>query len=722
MTISSLYVEPFLKLIEDKKDKDIDVTEALNENDIKLTSEDILNARHHQIILGDPGAGKSLLVKSIMLKIFELSNVTPFRIELRKYIQEYNRNKLSILEYLQVLLSTEYQLGGVEKNLLEAIIKNTQTVFLFDGLDEIFDISQKEKTANDIKNFCNAYPRVKGIVTSRFIGFNDVEFDKEHFKKLSILPFIGSQVEEFIDNFFSTQITNKKLRLQEADGCKSQIKNVSVDLKSNPLILSLMSMLALNNVQIPDSRLEVYQSITETLVEKRDIEEKELKFDIKNIRNIKGAFSSLAYWQYCQNSNDKKATNEMAILHIADYLFKKRNCDDIEEAKESAEKFIKYAEQRSIYFDNNFTHKTFSEYYTANFICMNYNNNPANLKLRDQVIKDNLGDPAWHVVFELLFSMIDKQVDDYEVITSLFAPHLNTNTPLTSLFLLSQVRILSNMDKELIAKVFNNAIHMLINSKSVKNTINKNKINSFDDDEVKLFHLLGSYVHANCKIDILSQVMMQIEKKIESEANRINFYSLACSLDHNGSNKLYCNKKAFEGAASHDTYLYRELYKNDFSLKHAMSTFKSEELFDRIYLKFTGGGFYIGLVELWLKIDPKENDSNDLLLIVDYIVLNKKEGLIHEYMQFSHIFDSLNGTFNLFECYININNKHTELFEEMIIATTRNLKLNSSEEGDSRRNKETDSKILKLKEYIANLNDKNSTALLDSILSEQDDK
>ncbi|MEL0661213.1 hypothetical protein V6255_19175, partial [Psychromonas arctica] len=67
----------------------------------------------------------------------------------------------------------------------------------------------------------------------------------------------------------------KKLRVQEATNCKSQIQTVIVELKSNPLILSLMSMIALNKVQIPDSRLEVYESIKETLVEKRDIEEKE---------------------------------------------------------------------------------------------------------------------------------------------------------------------------------------------------------------------------------------------------------------------------------------------------------------------------------------------------------------------------------------------------------------------------------------------------------------
>ncbi|MEL0659155.1 NACHT domain-containing protein [Psychromonas arctica] len=715
MTISSLYVEPLLKRIQDKKDTEINDSYGENAEDNNLTTEYILNSTHHQIILGDPGAGKSLLVKNIMIKIFELANETPFRVELRKYIQENNRNNLSILEYLKILLNSEYQLE-VEKNILEEIIEHTQTVFLFDGLDEIFDISQKENTVNVIKNFCNSYPKVKCIVTSRFIGFNDVEFDKEYFDKLSILPFIEPQVEEFIDNFFSTQINNKKLRVQEATNCKSQIQNVSVELKSNPLILSLMSMLALNNVQIPDSRLEVYESITETLVEKRDIEEKELKFDIKNIRNIKGAFSSLAYWQYCQNSNDKKATNEMAILHIADYLFKKRNCDDIEEAKDSAEKFIKYAEKRSIYFDNNFTHKTFSEYYTANFICMNYNNNPANISLRDKVIKDNLGDPVWHVVFELLFSMIDKQVDDYEVIENLFKPHLNTTIPLTSLFLLSQIRILSNMDKDLIANIFENVIYLLINLKLVQYDREPFHEGSFDHDEVKLAQLLRSYVDSECKLDILAEVMLKIETKLKSKTHRINFYSLACTLNSSSSNKFYNNESTFEDAAQIDTYLYKIFYKDKFSLKHAMKVFKSEQLFERIYIRLSGGTFYIGLIERWLRTDPKENDSDDLLLLVDDIIANNNESVIDEYMSFSHVTDSVNVALNLFKCFASSNNKHPDFFEKTILSITNGLNLDTISERNIR-NVKIKANVLKLKEYVFSLKHEKATELLDSILS-----
>ncbi|WP_206666459.1 hypothetical protein, partial [Peribacillus simplex] len=60
-----------------------------------------------------------------------------------------------------------------------------------------------------------------------------------------------------------------------------------------------------------------------------------------------------------------------------------------------------------IYFDNNFTHKTFHEYYTALYIFQN-SDAKGNKDLRDEIINKYITNSYWFIVLELLISMIDE--------------------------------------------------------------------------------------------------------------------------------------------------------------------------------------------------------------------------------------------------------------------------------------------------------------------------
>lgn len=708
MCIENLYVSPFFDKIESDKN-----VELLNKRKSKkLTSKYIINNKKHTIVLGAPGAGKSLLVKSLILSLFEGGDVVPFRIELRKYIQEKKRTNLSILDYLPILFKSEYQIDCADKDMFESIVSNSKTVFLFDGLDEIFDIAQKEKTANDIVNFCRSYPLTRSIITSRFIGFNDVEFDEGLFDKLSITPFDNSQIERFIDNFFATQINVKEVMLQDAKDCKKQIESVSDDLKSNPLILSLMSMLALNSVKIPDSKLEVYQSITETLVEKRDREEKELQFDIKNVKNLKGAFSSLAFWQYTQNSSNKKVTNDMAIQHLANYLLLKNNCEEEEEARESAEHFLNYAEQRSIYFDNSFTHKTFSEYYSANFIYINYNNNPSKINIRDRIIKEHLGDPAWHVVFELLFSMVDKHVDDFDVITDLFHPHINTKSALANLFLLSQITLLSNIDKHLISNLFSNALKVLLSS----------DLDYQSKDAAKLFQKVKVFVSIPKYFQLLKQIVLQMEKNLKSESANTAFYELSRLLSNGTETRLTENDELFNKAEESSLLLYNLRNKNKFSLKECRMSFNALQIFEQIKIPYGQSSFYLPLVSSFLSSEPDENEGDEyeefINLIEDVDVdIKEAEDRINWVMQFSNIFNNHNFVLNLFKCYSHRELKNRAPFKSMIKQTMVNS-LNQVISGKKSSKNDTNQLALidKLRQFVDCLDDEGSSDLLEEIL------
>lgn len=327
VTVSKLYVEP--NLLSNKKiNKLSDFGEIEQNEGIKTKVSQIFDIEQNYIILGDPGAGKSLMVKNLILRIAKKSALTgglqkyknyiPFRIELRKYNETKRKENINILTYLVFLIKNEYQMD-VDLKTLEYLLSNKNTMFFFDGLDEIFDISQKNVVCDDITNFITVYEKTKCLITSRFVGYQDVSFSEEYFHEFAIQNFNEEQIDKFIDKFYSTQYTNKNEREEEANNCKKQLKTITNDLKGNPLILSLMAILAINKTVIPASRLDVYRACTSTLVDTRDRDEKNLDFQLK-VKSKRGTLGNLAYWQYCQMTEKNKITRNLSKKSIASYL------------------------------------------------------------------------------------------------------------------------------------------------------------------------------------------------------------------------------------------------------------------------------------------------------------------------------------------------------------------------------------------------------------------
>jgi len=116
ITTSKLYVEPFITIQKKKTDKK-NIEEISQKKKKTLKMHDVFKRSKHYVILGDPGAGKSLMVKHLMLRFIKnnaktggLKNYqthTPFRIELRKYNKEKLKSSSNIMTYLAFLLEKE---------------------------------------------------------------------------------------------------------------------------------------------------------------------------------------------------------------------------------------------------------------------------------------------------------------------------------------------------------------------------------------------------------------------------------------------------------------------------------------------------------------------------------------------------------------------------------------------------------------------------------------
>lgn len=622
--LDSIFVKPILQInskfhiqIEEKKKKDISVFDL--EDPKFVLFKQLFDRDYNYVVLGNAGAGKSLFLKAIMLYISEqrayqfdnaeILSYLPFRIELKNYIAFKKRGDkgCSIIKYLIHSLESEYSSIIVEDNLQE-ILNKEKVVLFFDGLDEIFNIQDKIDVKNDIENFHNNFKNIKSITTSRFSGYNEAKFDEKKFCELNILAFNEDQINEYVRKWYQLEEEDAKLREDEISDFAANMHNIDKELISNPLLLSLIVILYRNNLKIPESKLEIYQSCTNTLVDKWDAQ-KQLTIEgiEKGILQKKEAIlSDLAFWQYEElSSPNPEITYQKAKTKVAESLVKKELADE-DNSDGLAESFLVYAQKRSIYFDNNFTHKTFLEYYTAYWIYSNVEKKHIVVE-RNRIIKKYIKNTFWYVVLELLFNLIDKDQPDTEILDKIIEENSNDTASLS--FLLYVLPSLKNVSERTQMLVYSKTIEQILILKANEPKKNENK------GRVKnnLFNKMCSNVQIAKQKDIINEAFNIFPD------NSLNFYVLMEEMDVlNNRTFIFDNKREtneYKDCAESNPYMFK-LSRNTNASDYLDEILKYIELFG-VDICFTeqplwfGNGRFISVIERYFnnQISPQNINS-----------------------------------------------------------------------------------------------------------------
>jgi len=615
ITLTELFVQPTFteRNFDDKK------TNPISKQNLKVN--DIFNSDKNLIILGDPGAGKSLLVKFLIVQLVSskktnnliknYSNYIPFRIELRKY-NEVRENK-SIVEYLVDILSNEYQ-TQIKIDQLTKILDNYPTLIFFDGLDEIFNVNHKTKTKENIDSFCLKYTKSKSIVTSRFIGYHDIKFNSKKYDEFAIQNFNDNQISELVNKFYSTQIANQDKRSKAIKLCLLQIKkDVDESLKSNPLIMTLILILSSNNIIIPDSKLEIYEACTKTLVDTIDIKEKELKFEIP-VKHKRLVFAHLAYWQYESLTKNSPINYNNAIKSISTFLLEKKEVSEYVDAEDKAKKFLEYAEKRSIYFEDNFTHKTFLEYYTADYLYINYFTKASDVakKIAISIISSYLDNSFWYIVFELLFMRVDSEQADDELLDEIFCTQIESNNLNIIYFLIGNLQKFINVSNKVKKNIILKAIQLCIRGEK----ITESKM-SFNLDENSLIGKIYLLTKDENLLKMLQDIFNELETSDISEKELIELYILyyeICSFKNSSEvNLLISNISQAEKLACKDIHLYSQV----FLKRNAINILSINILVDQIG--------YFGKKSIFQEIQFKHRKNVSRIAIFSIFLINSIE-------------------------------------------------------------------------------------------------
>jgi len=240
--------------------------------------EDVLLQKSRLVVLGDPGSGKTTLLKHIALNLAKRINAPlPILIPLNAYARALSRNDYNLHNFLHEYYSGRALRVATLEPLFDHAIRHGQAVILLDGLDEVQNgcagvVSKIEDFADEAVRAGN-----KIVVTSRIVGYRNAPLAVEDWALYTLLDFNAESIEQFAirwcrafeisihgDNPEALLAADKERRsLLDAIESNSGVARLA----SNPLLLTILALLKRQGMELPRSRIKLYERYLETLIE-----------------------------------------------------------------------------------------------------------------------------------------------------------------------------------------------------------------------------------------------------------------------------------------------------------------------------------------------------------------------------------------------------------------------------------------------------------------------
>jgi len=258
-------------------DTDRDQLQIRTEEYARLGARPILGivedpASHLLVILGDPGLGKSTLLKLLALRWAD----DPCR-PLTLFIELRRLSRVSDESFLSYLEKGTGEICCLPKLEMDAYLKAHESLVLLDGLDEV-PAPARDSAVSKIIRFVGDYPKARVIVTTRIHGYypgsnHPDQFRDAGFQQFTLQDFEDSEIHGFVQlwhrEVFPDLVERERYekRLREAIADSPAIH----ELASNPLLLTMMAVLC-RTQDLPRDRCRLYERCAELLLKNWDLE------------------------------------------------------------------------------------------------------------------------------------------------------------------------------------------------------------------------------------------------------------------------------------------------------------------------------------------------------------------------------------------------------------------------------------------------------------------
>ena len=405
------------------------------------------------VILGDPGSGKTTLVRFLALKhAMALQRGTeddpglgPVYFPILIRIADYAESEAYQTQGLSDFLNEYYrrlecpQAGLVD--LLETELKNGKCLILLDGLDEIVSSDIRRKIVKQIEEFVRRHDDAQNrfVVTSRIAGYRSAAL-LPPFVHYTVRDMNDEQVQRFLEKWClavetaqtpDVSIEIRKLSAKrEVDGITSAIERSPGvrRLAVNPLLLRTLALIHRTGAQLPQKRIELYKLAADTLARTWRTAQGVAESALVRDEFLTPMLGALAYWMH-EHKPTGIATEQEVYVQLGKEWARVRHIKDwdpdepdpeivteiqlfLQAVREHTGLFVERAPQRY-----GFMHLTFEEYYAARHLVRNS-------RKRSKLIRHHLHDPRWEepILLALGFVGMDFPQDAAELLeTSVLA-------------------------------------------------------------------------------------------------------------------------------------------------------------------------------------------------------------------------------------------------------------------------------------------------------------
>jgi hypothetical protein len=321
------------------------------------------------LIMGSPGAGKSTFVKFLTAGLANPQLRTPALPSVVIKCRDYAREGFSgsLVSYASKQLTAELQ--PVTEAAMEALLLTGKIAVIFDGLDEITDLPRRQDMVRRIHRLTAQFPSTSILVTTREVGYVNAALNPKVFRSVRLQEFSFDQIEEYCQRWFDK---NNKAHLVDHFLAESEAVN---DLRSNPLLLSLLCILYRDSGAIPANRRGIYRECAQLLFHKWDAHRQIKHFEVMPDYTDR-LMEEIARWIYTSSAAQTGLEEQVIVKTLSTYMVSDLGFMQ-SKAESTASDFLDFCAGRawllgvtgtSKYGGHrifSFTHRTFYEFFAA---------------------------------------------------------------------------------------------------------------------------------------------------------------------------------------------------------------------------------------------------------------------------------------------------------------------------------------------------------------------